>query len=174
MDWRDRYDGAAIAAIMYASVDGVDMRIREPSPFNRRWYSHKFHGPGLRYEVGVSIISGKIVWVSGPFPAGIPDLVIFRGGLKLMLDNGEQVVADKGYRGEVACHIERNHITGIIRARHETVNARLKMWNCLQATWRHDLQKHILAFNSIAIVTQMELENGQPLFNVDVAYHNNF
>lgn len=25
----------------------------EPSPFDPKWFSHKFVGPGLRYEVGV-------------------------------------------------------------------------------------------------------------------------
>ena len=52
------------------TVDGTDFRIQEPSPFDPKWYSHKFRGPGLRYEIGVCIKTGWIVWVNGPFPAG--------------------------------------------------------------------------------------------------------
>ena len=54
--------------VAYASVDGTDCRIREPSPFNPKWYSHKFHGPGLRYEIGICIRTGHLVWVHGLFP----------------------------------------------------------------------------------------------------------
>ena len=43
------------------SVDGSDFRIRDLSPFSKKWYSHKFHGPGLRYEAGISVARGDIV-----------------------------------------------------------------------------------------------------------------
>ena len=46
------------------SVDGTDFRIPQQSPFSSAWFSHKFNGPGLRYEVGVSIIGGSIVWIN--------------------------------------------------------------------------------------------------------------
>ena len=73
------------------TVDGTDFRILEPSPFSKKWYSHKFRGPGLRYEVAVGIQSGHIVWTNGPFPAGVPDIVIFRYSLKNKLVEGERV-----------------------------------------------------------------------------------
>lgn len=45
-------------------VDGTDCTIREPTVFNKkRWYSHKFNGPGVRYEIGLSILSGSFIWV---------------------------------------------------------------------------------------------------------------
>ena len=38
------------------SVDGTDFRIQEPMSFSKEWSkqsdSHKFNGPGLRFEVG--------------------------------------------------------------------------------------------------------------------------
>ena len=37
------------------TLDGTDVSINEPSPFNNKWYSHKLNGPGLRYEVGICI-----------------------------------------------------------------------------------------------------------------------
>jgi len=51
-------------------VHGMDFRISEPKPFNSKWYSHKFKGPGVRYNAGVFIQMGWIVWVNGPFLCG--------------------------------------------------------------------------------------------------------
>ena len=62
------------------------------------WYSHKFNGPGLRYEVALAIRTGLIVWLNGPFPCGtFPDDKIFKGALVEMLDEKERVEADGGY-----------------------------------------------------------------------------
>ena len=52
------------------SIDGVHFRIMEPSLFNPKWYSHKFHGPGLRYDLAICIRTGNIVWASGGLPCG--------------------------------------------------------------------------------------------------------
>ena len=69
------------------SIDGTDCRIQEPTPFDPLWYSHKFNGPGVRYEVGICIQTGWIVWVHGPFPAGdFPDI-------KILLFRAERVIA---------------------------------------------------------------------------------
>ena len=52
------------------SVDGTDCMIHKPSPFRSKLWSQKFNGPGVRYEVGLGIQNGDIVWVNGPFPCG--------------------------------------------------------------------------------------------------------
>ena len=70
----------------------------EPSPIDPKWFSHKFKGPGSRYEVGVCIATGPIVWVYGAFPCGrYADLTILEMGLKLLLSEGEKVLADGRY-----------------------------------------------------------------------------
>ena len=55
-------------------MDGVDFEIQEPFPFKKdyseKWFSHKFKGPGLRYEILVCIQTGDIVSVSELFPCG--------------------------------------------------------------------------------------------------------
>ena len=62
-----------------ATVDGTDFRVQETFPLDPRLFSHKFKGAGLRYEVGVCIQTGFIVWISGPFRDGQwPDLSIFQ------------------------------------------------------------------------------------------------
>ena len=81
------------------SIDGTDCRIQEQSPFDGKWYSHKFKGPALRYEIGVCMVTGLVVWVMGGFPAGeYPDLKIYRMGPKYILEDGEKVIADGGTR----------------------------------------------------------------------------
>ena len=89
------------------TVDGTDFRIERQTGNGKSWYSHKFHGSGLRYEVGVSILEGNIVWINGPYPCGdYPDISIFRLSLLNFLENGERVEADDGYIGEAPKYIK--------------------------------------------------------------------
>lgn len=156
----------------YVSVDGTDCPIAEPSPFSRAWFSYKLRSAGLRYEVGISIESADIVWVSGPFQCGtMNDLSIFRQGMKLQLDDGERVIADSGYR-DTSCitpdeaYLLPGRIHSRLRARHETVNARLKDFNVLFKRFRHDVAFHGPCFHAVANVTQLMLST-KPLFHVD-------
>ena len=80
-------------------MDGTDCRIQEPIPFDSKWFSHKFKAAALRYEVGVCIQTSEIVWVNGPYPCGHwPDLRIARNDLIYMVEDGEKILADGGYR----------------------------------------------------------------------------
>lgn len=53
---------------MYLAISStcvhVENKIREPSPFNPKWYLHKRNGPGLHYDVAICISTGFIVWVA--------------------------------------------------------------------------------------------------------------
>ena len=52
----------------------------------------------------MSIQTGYIVWVNGPFECGsYPDIKIFWKNLKSHLDPNEFVEADAGYHGEPTC-----------------------------------------------------------------------
>jgi len=55
---------------IFITVDGTDFWVPEPKPFNPDYYSHKFNHAGLRYEIGICIVTGWIVWINGPFPCG--------------------------------------------------------------------------------------------------------
>ena len=86
-----------IGNVCLVSVDGTDFRIQEPTPFSSGWHSKKFNGPGLRYEIAISIRSGDVVWIHGPFPCGHwPDIKIFRDALINELDEGERLKLTKG------------------------------------------------------------------------------
>lgn len=174
--WENRYHGDRGRDCL-VSVDGTDFRINEPKPFWKGWYSHKFHGPGVRYEVGVGIQRGDIVCVNGPFPCGTwSDIMIFRDKLKGILDRGERVEADSGYGGEIM-HIDLPHQARgskvwkkkkvCVRARHETVNGRFKDWGILRKIYIHHLGKHHIVFHAVVVITQLGIENGRPLFHVN-------
>jgi hypothetical protein len=95
-NWFVEWDGESICLI---SLDGIDYMVMEPWPFAKKWYSKKFNGPGVKYEVGVCIKTGMIVWVNGPFIASTNDATIFGETLADLLAEDEGVKVDAGYKG---------------------------------------------------------------------------
>jgi DDE superfamily endonuclease len=181
-------------------VDGTDFHIRQPSlktdkikklskedrkAYRKSWFTHKFNGAGLRYEVGICIATGNIVWVNGPFKPGIfNDLAIFKNKLIHYLIPGEQVEADKGYYGlplHISTPIEKEdedlteeekrfkkykHGAAL---RHETVNHVFKTWEILNQVYRHDRKKYGDVFWAIATLTQICFDMGEK-HNYQVEY----
>lgn len=155
-------------------MDRTDFRIQEPSPFWNGWYSHKFRGPGVRYEIGVCIQTGWICWVKGPFPCGAwSDLKIFNNFLKNKLIPDERVECDNGYGG-IRCDTpgkfaptrEQKQIKKDVRARHETINRKFKQFGCLKQVWRHKLEDHRKVFGAVATITQISIENGEHPYQI--------
>lgn len=157
------------------TVDGTDCRIYEPAPFDRKWYSHKFKGPGLRYEVGVCIQTGWIIWKNGPYPCGRwPDLKIARDKVLKRLRLQEKVLADGGYAdGFTFCETPtgRNNpdqqMKQLARARHETINRRLKQFAVLSQVYRNDRKSHFRVFHAICNIVQLDIMTGAPLFQIE-------
>lgn len=186
--WENRKRGAK-GSICMVTVDGTDFRVKLVKGFWKKYWSHKFHSPGLRYEVAISIAMGEIVHINGPFPCGeYNDIKIFRMGLKKKLKLGvERVEADDGYMGE-RFFVERpkdgcmhHKIQGFglnqpcpgcmqhfskqrIRSRQETCNKRFKQWGILNQRYRHDLKFHGSVFTAIATITQIDIRSGKGLF----------
>ena len=118
------------------------------------------------------------MWINGPFPAGaFPDVEIFRSCLSLWLDRDERVEADDGYIGDAPYKVkcpasltnpdETQAMQSIVRMRQETINMRLKQWEILKQVYRHDFTKHGYLLRAVAVVVQVAIENGKPLFQVD-------
>ena len=91
-----------------------------------------------------------------------------------MLPMGEMVHADLGYVGEPNYIVTPNQLAGeaqriakSIRARHETVNKRFKQFEILKRVFRHSVHHHQPAFGACVVITQMSIENGEPLYAVD-------
>ena len=155
------------------SVDGTDCPIWKSGP---RWWSHKFKKSGVRYELGVAIHSGDIASIHGPYPCGeYNDIKIFRLGLKHDLDEGERVKADLGYAGDSSVKVpgplyvnkKYRAVKRDVAARHETVNMRIKIFNCLTQKFRHSVDKHSMCFRALAVLTQLAIERGEPLYSVE-------
>lgn len=51
-----------------------------------------------------------------------------------------------------------------VRARHETINERLKNFTCLDQVFRHSSEKHAACFRSSAVLVQLAMEAGEEIF----------
>ena len=70
----------------------------EPTPFDPKWYRHKFRGPGFRYEIGLCIRKGDFVWASGGYSCGQQsDLSIAKEFILEEIQPGDLIIADRGY-----------------------------------------------------------------------------
>lgn len=151
---------------MHVSLDGTDFRINEPTPFDKKWYSHKFKAAGVRYEIAISIVMGDIVWASGGFPCGEwPDLKIAKD-LYLQYASDEVTLADKGYRFQPYFKQPSNAMEKRILARHETLNGRVKEFAILSNRFRNSLKKHPMVFHAVTNVIQVSISDGERLFDL--------
>lgn len=168
--WEDRKSGRVTGQTCFVSIDGVDFRINEPSPFNPSFFSHKFKSAGLRYEVGLCLRTGHIVWAYGGFPCGAyPDLKIARELFVDFLEPGERAMADRGYNDPTYFllpdpHNSTRHKT--IMGRHETVNKRLRQFNILASKFRHEKSLHEKCFHAVVNLTQITIKKEEPLFSI--------
>ena len=145
--------------------------IPEQTPWSQKWWLHKFNGPGVRYEIALSIRTGLIVWINGPFPCGsYPDAIIFERNLLGMLGRFERVEADKGYSKFDPTHAKNpcfaigedlKELQNRVRARQETINKRCKQWGVLRQRWRNHLDQHHVVFTAVAIITQLSILAGE-------------
>ncbi len=110
--------------------------------------SHKNAGKSaLRYELGISILGGDLVWIQGPYPAGkYTNIIIFNKVLTNFLKPGERVEANDGYPGhadKIKCPkndanlMENLAMQGRAKAWHERFNRRLKIWGILSQVFCH-------------------------------------
>lgn len=148
--WEDRKNNAMRGQFCFTTIDGVDCEINEPSPFSPDWFSHKFNGAGFRYEIGLCILTGHIVWAHGGYPCGLwPYVKLAKRFFVRFMDEEEKSMADRGYNDS------KYFITPTpqnlphhrkLMIRHETINKRIKQFHVLSGVFRHDLTKHRLCF----------------------------
>ena len=158
------------------SVDGTDCPIEEPRPFDKAWFSQKFKGPGVKYEVALDVLTGCCVWINGPFKASKSDITIYREGLRQLIPEGRFAVGDLGYRGEPANMTYPNaldpedvaELKRRISARQETFFSRMKSFKVLKVPFRHKpvMQRHKRCFEAVAVLVQYSIDNGSPLFHI--------
>ena len=95
--------------------------------------------------------------------------------LKHDTDNGEQVKADLGYNGDFSvkvpgllCFDEKYRAIKMnVVARHETVNIQIKVFSCLTEKFRYGVDKHLMCFRTITVLTLLVIESGGPICSVE-------
>ncbi len=163
------------------SVDGTDVRIPQQGPAipGNPFSLFKFKGRcRLWYKIGGGILAGNILWVNEPYAAGkYFDINFFCSGLAHWLDEYKRVEVDDGYIGEAPQKVECPGCTSNptenqamqtrVQSRHESLNRRLKNWAILMSLYCHDLMEHGKVFWAIAVITQISINVGGKLFEVD-------
>ena len=112
-----------------------------------------------------------ICWVYGGYPAGCNDITLARRGILRVLPRGEKIISDKGYKSMphriiVPTEDRKSNLSyqhKLIMARHEGVNKRVKDWRCMSSIWRQGRKAHVPTFYVIISLTQINMENGEPL-----------
>ncbi len=54
-----------------------------------------------------------------------------------------------------------------VRGHHEMLNEQLKYWGILSQIFCHNITMHCDVFRACAVVTQLTIKNGEPLFDVE-------
>jgi hypothetical protein len=154
-------------------IDGTDIPIHEPGDRNSIWWSHKYNGPGVRYEVATCILTGDIVWFRGPIPCNMSDREIFDLFLSHKLIPGEGVEADNGYTGRTQIFTPSAGKTSCarkqksqVRGRHENVNGLFKVFGAMKKWENPDTARHGVVARSVAVIVQLSFSVGEKLYNV--------
>lgn len=167
INWEKRFDGVDPEKNCFTSLDSVDLKIVEPKPLeNKRWFSNKLRSAGLRYEIGLNVETGDIVWADGGYPCGeCSNLQLARKKFVKSVGAGEKTMATKGYKDEtyfITANEENRTLHKLVMSRHESVKTRLKHFRILKDAYRHSLDKHQMVFRAVVNLTQLMLENSQP------------
>ena len=189
MNWLKLYDTYHVLAGRWGlHEETVGNRVFAQATFIQSFKEEKirfedFHDDEV-FVISVAIRSSRIVWVNGPFPASRHDLTTFRGGkkkeakdqsaLQFKLKKGQRAVGDSGYQGEPdkITTVRDGHSAELkkwlsrVKARHETINTRLKFYKILEHRFRHGFKNHQMAMEAVCVAVQYDMEHGQALFEV--------
>jgi len=170
--WESRLDDVT-AGMRSLSVDGTDLRIPEEYPFSTGNFSHKFNGPGARFQICLDD-NGDIASIEGPYRCGYnTERVIFEEETMPDLEPGEIMEGDGYYRRNLPNVFVRDNdneerrVAMLRRARHEKLNGMLKRYGCLHNKFVHGFEKLGWCFRAVAVVTQLELNSGRISYGFD-------
>ena len=129
----------------------------------------------------------KIVHIAGPFPASTSEIQRFRGrkekdkvetadpkALIHKIPEGKRAVADSGMKGEPkkittsrSGHApETKKFLARAKSRQETLFARFKNFHVLKYRFRHDINLHERCLLAVAVIVQIDMDNGHGLFEI--------
>ncbi len=96
--------------------------------------------------------------------------------LSRCLAPGKHIEADNGYgwhANKIKCPnnncnpAENLGMQGAARSCHKMLNGCLKHWGVLEKVYRHDITVHGTFLYMCAVITQLSIANGKPLFQVE-------
>ena len=64
------------------------------------------------------------------------------------------------------CSEDEYYNAAVSQACHETVNSRFKTKQVLVKRFRHSLVFHSACFQTVAVITELNIENREPLFDI--------
>ena len=175
--WEENYQQGKRWVI---SVDGIHCWINEPSHAewsqDSAYYSHKYNKAGLDYELGISLVDNRLLWMKGPYPAGTNDITVFReGGLLDELKKRKQkAIGDKGYNGEKkyvsTFNAHDNAGVKVFKSRalkrHENFNNLLKQNQILDTRFHHNHERFACAFEACCVLAQYRIQGEIPLYDI--------
>jgi hypothetical protein len=175
--WPDDNFGTDIWVL---TVDGTHCWIQEPNhpiwSMDPKYFSHKYGKAGLNYELGISLVTGHLVWMNGPFKAGENDVrVLKKYGLKAKLRAcGKMAIGDSGYSGHPYQVSTPNRYESKQCAkfksralkRHERFNGLTKAFDCLSGRFRHSEDRFKNCFEAVCVICQYQVETDSPLFDI--------
>jgi hypothetical protein len=154
------------------AIDSTDCPIERPaSLIQRLFYSGKSKIHCVKYEVGVDVVDGLIVWLYGCVPGSYHDLTITRmSGIAQHLLPGEFLFGDKAYTDPCFISPVRGlpeHLTvdqktynlvhSSIRVKVENTFARVKNFKIMSCPFRNDLTLHPIVFYVICNLVNVDI-----------------
>jgi hypothetical protein len=154
-------------------IDGIECGLAKPAdPIEEHaWFSGKFGGNSVKYEVACSLSTDRIMWISGGISGAYHDTTLSRAsGLLNIIPEGELGLADAGYTGldrRIRCVLrhepdqygrpsltkeewEYNRAVAALRIEVERVNGRLKRFQGLVHSRIRSRRSHRMVFYLLA------------------------
>jgi hypothetical protein len=159
---------------LVCSVDGTHFRLNEPRHATLKkdptWYSHKHHCAGHNVQVVMAIWEQQCYNITISKGGTNDKGNVIKSGLLDRLPNGKRAIVDGGYPGDM------NKLSGYnqfdsdelkkfkarVKSRHETFNARLKIYDVLGDKYYHDKEKFPACMEAVAILVQFTIADTDP------------
>ncbi|KAM9985981.1 hypothetical protein ACTFIZ_004231 [Dictyostelium cf. discoideum] len=141
---------------------------------NNDTFNKKYNSKGVKYQFGVGLKDGKILYASGPFNARISDINIYRQDLinRPRKDN-ERYVADKAYVGEPSLLVAKKKNQGVddplkrriensfIKTNRiivENTNSHIRQFKFNSQKWKSSILNHQLAMKFIIFLYNISVD----------------
>jgi len=182
--FKENVEPSGLFGRVFSVVDATELEIEKPMQgetpserwiFQKVWYSFKKRMWAIKYQVLVSVVSGRILDVSPSFPGKVHDKKMWDEWME-QFDHDfthEKVLADKGYIGvpECLCPVKKpvggeltedeklfNKVIGSVRVIVEQVIGRIKRFSILKHRYRGERSEHETIFRLCAKLANLSMQ----------------